>query len=133
MCLEQKSKNNNNKQKIKHKNPCQRQELNTGPLAPQWHALPLNQVWSIDNLVPSVLCTTMKWEGQVTQARSIECCPIWTHRTVGYTTPIRRNWPSSSDWIVVKLFNCFNAMSQNVNKQSQSWPHIFNNFFSVIF
>jgi len=26
---------------------------------------------------------------------------IWTHRTVGYTTPsspIRRNWPSSSDW-----------------------------------
>ena len=36
--------------------------------------------------------------------------------------------------IVVKLFNCFNEMGQNVNKQSQIWrPHIFNKFiFSVI-
>jgi len=30
---------------------------------------------------------------------------IWTHRTVGYTTPspIRRNWPSSSDCIFIRL------------------------------
>jgi len=37
--------------------------------------------------------------------------------------------------IVVKLFNCFNAIGQNVNKQSQiGGPHIFNKFiFTVIF
>jgi len=38
-------------------------------------------------------------------------------------------------YIVVKLFNCFNAMGRNVNKQSQiCGPDIFNNsIFSVIF
>ena len=37
--------------------------------------------------------------------------------------------------IVIKLFNCFDAMGQNVNKQSRiCGPHIFNKFiFSVIF
>jgi len=37
--------------------------------------------------------------------------------------------------IAGKLFNCFDAMDQNVNKQSWiCWPHIFNKFiFSVIF
>jgi len=37
--------------------------------------------------------------------------------------------------IVVKLFNCFDAMGWNVNKQSRiCGPHIFNKFiFSVIF
>jgi len=37
--------------------------------------------------------------------------------------------------IVVQLFNCFDAMGRNVNKQSRICrPHIFNKFmFSVIF
>ena len=37
--------------------------------------------------------------------------------------------------IVVKLFNCFNAMCRNVNKQSRiCGPHIFNKvIFSIIF
>jgi len=26
--------------------------------------------------------------------------PIWTHQIVGYTTPFRRNWPSSSDCFI---------------------------------
>ena len=37
-------------------------------------------------------------------------------------------------WIVVKLFNCFDAMGRNVNKQSHICrPEIFYNYFSVIF
>jgi len=37
----QKSKNTTTKQKHQHKNPCQSQELNPGPLAPKADALPL--------------------------------------------------------------------------------------------
>jgi len=39
--LDNKSKNNNNKTKIKHKNPCWSLGLNPGPLAPKADALPL--------------------------------------------------------------------------------------------
>jgi len=42
MCFWTKSKNTTTKQKIKHKNPCRRLELNPGPLAPKADALPLH-------------------------------------------------------------------------------------------
>ena len=91
--------------------------------------------------VVQLMCFGQKGKNSTTTKQKIKIKTLTTagNRTRDILHPKRMRYHCPANQlrvsIVVKLFNCFDAMGRNVNKQSRiCGPHTFNKFiFSVIF